>query len=96
VLRAHRFLDSRNPEVELVGLTVADGTRAVLVEAGIRAVGSTQLFVVALRAFLRFCFIQGLVPVDLSAAALTATGRRRPGLPKGISRAEAMALLDFL
>jgi integrase/recombinase XerD len=34
------------------------------------------------------------VPVDLSAAALTATGRRRPGLPKGLSRAEAMALLD--
>jgi integrase len=66
----------------------------VLGQAGTGALGSTQFFVVALRAFLRFCFIQGLVPVDLSAAALTATGRRRPGLPKGISRAEAMALLD--
>jgi integrase/recombinase XerD len=94
VLRADRFLDSCGPEVELAGLTAAEVSRAVLVEAGIRAVGSTQLFVVALRAFLRFCFIHGLVPVDLSAAAATATGRRRPGLPKGLSRAEAMALLD--
>ena len=83
VLRARRFLDSRSPEVELVALTAADVSRAVLGEAGRRAVGSTQFFVVALRAFLRFCFIHGLVPVDLSAAALTATGRRRPGLPKG-------------
>lgn len=94
VLRAHRFLDSRDSGAELVGLTAADVTRAVLGQAGTGAVGSTQLFVVALRAFPRFCFIQGLVPVDLSAAAFTATGRRRPGLPKGISRAEAMALLD--
>ena len=82
------------PGWTVVGLTAADVTRAVLGEAGTGAVGSTQFFVVALRAFLRFCFIHGLVPVDLSAAALTATGRRRPGLPRGISRAEAMALLD--
>jgi integrase/recombinase XerD len=94
VLRARRFLAGCNPEVGLVGLTAADVTRAVLGEAGRRAVGSTQFFVVALRAFLRFCFIHGLVPVDLSAAALTATGRRRFGLPRGLSRAEAMALLD--
>jgi integrase/recombinase XerD len=93
VLRAHRFLGGRDPGVGLVGLTAAEVTRAVLGQASTSAVGSTQFFVVALRAFLRFCFIQGLVPVDLSAAALTATGRRRPGLPKGLSRVEAMALL---
>ncbi|MBA2471945.1 MAG: tyrosine-type recombinase/integrase [Pseudonocardiales bacterium] len=93
VLRARRFLAGRDPEVGLAGLTAADVSGAVLGEASAGSVGSTQFFVVALRAFLRFCFIQGLVPADLSAAALTMTGRRRPGLPKGISRAEAMALL---
>ena len=93
MLRAHRFLTGRTAGVAVAGLTAADVTGAVLGEAGTGSVGSTQFFVVALRAFLRFCFIHGLVPVDLSAAALTATGRRRPGLPRGISRAEATALL---
>jgi site-specific recombinase XerD len=92
-LRARRFL-TRHPEVNLAALTAADVSAAVLGEAGLASVGSTQFFVVALRAFLRFCFIQGLVPADLSAAALTMTGRRRPGLPKSISRADAVALLD--
>ena len=50
------------PGWTLAGLTAADVTRAVLGEAGTGAVGSTQFFVVALRAFLRFCFIHGLVP----------------------------------
>jgi integrase/recombinase XerD len=94
VLRARRFLARHTPEVNLAALTAADVSAAVLAEAGAGSVGSTQFFVVALRAFLRFCFIQGLVPVDLSAAALSMTGRRRPGLPKSISRADAVALLD--
>jgi site-specific recombinase XerD len=93
VKRARRFLSRRNPEVNLAALTAADVSAAVLAEAGVGSVGSTQFFVVALRAFLRFCFIHGLVPTDLSAAALTMTGRRRPGLPKRISRADAAALL---
>jgi len=42
---------------------------------------------------LRFCFIEGLVEADLSAAALAVTGRRRSSLPKGIGPAEAAALL---
>ncbi len=93
VLRARRFL-TWHPEVNLAALTTADVSAAVLVEASAGSVGSTQFFVVALRAFLRFCFIQGLAPTDLSAAALSMTGRRRPGLPKSISRADAVALLN--
>jgi integrase/recombinase XerD len=93
VARARRFLAGCDLAVELAGLTAADVTRAVLREAGTGSVGSTQFFVVALRCFLRFCFVEGLVAADLSAAALTITGRRRPGLPKGISRADAAALL---
>jgi site-specific recombinase XerD len=93
VKRARRFLAGRGPDVELAALSAADVIAAVLREAGAGSVGSTQFFVVALRCFLRFCFIEGLVAADLSAAALTMTGRRRPGLPKGISRADATALL---
>lgn len=93
VERARRFLAGCNPEVEFAELTAADVTRAVLREATAGSVGLTQFFVVALCSLLRFCFIEGLVQADLSAAALTMTGRRRPGLPKGISRANATALL---
>ncbi len=91
--RAHRFLARCNTDSGLAGLTTADVTAAVLRESSAGSVGSVQFFVVALRAFLRFCFLDGLVAVDLSAAALTVTGRRRPGLPKGISQPDATALL---
>jgi hypothetical protein len=39
----------------------------------------------ALRSFLRFCSMEGLVATDLSAAALAVTGGRRSFLPKGIN-----------
>lgn len=91
--RAGRFVTGCAAEVRLDELTAADVTRAVLRESTAGSVGSAQFFVVALRAFLRFCFIEGLVSGDLSAAALTVTGRRRPGLPAGISQSDADALL---
>jgi len=46
-----------------------------------------------LRSFLRFCFVEGLVEADLSQAALVVRGRRCSSLPRGISRADAQALL---
>ncbi len=55
--------------------------------------GSAQYFVAALRAFLRFCYLDGHTAVDLAWAAQAVTGRRRSGLPRGISRADARALL---
>lgn len=92
--RARRFLSGCTGEAGLAELTTADVTRAVLREStAAGSVGSAQFFVVALRAFLRFCFVEGLVSGDLSSAALTVTGRRRPGLPAGISHADAGALL---
>jgi integrase/recombinase XerD len=91
--RARRFLAGCAAEAGLAELTAADVTRAVLRESAAGSVGSAQFFVVALRSFLRFCFIEGLVRADLSAAALTVTGRRRPGLPAGLSQADAQALL---
>ena len=77
----------------LDGLTAADVTRAVLAEAGTVSAGSAQYFVAALRAFLRFCFLEGLIGADLAGAALAVTGRRRSRCRRGISRADARALL---
>jgi integrase/recombinase XerD len=68
-------------------------TTAVLRESAAVSVSATQNFVAGLRAFLRFCFIEGLVEVDLSQAALPVTGRRRSSLPRGIAKHEAAALL---
>lgn len=69
-------------------------TEAVLGESGAVSVSATQFFVAGLRSFLRFCFIEGVVEVDLSQAALPATGRRHSSLPRGITKADAEALLD--
>jgi integrase/recombinase XerD len=90
---ARRFLDGLAP-AGLAGVTAADVTGAVLRRAtsGV-SVSATKYFVSGLRAFLRFCFVEGLLTADLSQAALAAGGRQRSSLPKGISRADAAALL---
>jgi integrase/recombinase XerD len=91
--RAHGFLEGCGGAGELACLTAADVTRAVERECARVSAGSVQYFVAALRSFLRFCFAEGLTPSDLSAAALAVTGRRSSSLPRGISHADAMALL---
>ncbi len=90
--RACRFLAGCGIDGELATLTAADVTRAVQRESARVSVGSAQFFVAGLRSFLRFCFLQGLVGADLSAAGLAVTGRRRSLLPKGISYADAVAV----
>jgi len=93
VRHAQRFMDGLSSDCALVDLTARDVTRAVLGESATVSVSATQNFVAGLRSFLRFCFVEGLVEVDLSQAALGSTGRRRSTLPQGISRADAKALL---
>ncbi|MGH3811313.1 MAG: site-specific integrase [Pseudonocardiaceae bacterium] len=92
VAHARRFLDRLSGQ--LAGLTAGDVTAAVLHEStrGV-SVSAAQNFVAGLRAFLRFCFVEGVLDADLSGAALAVTGRRRSPLPRGISPAEARALL---
>jgi len=90
--RAARFMSGRAPG-DLSQMTAAEVTAAVLDESVAVSVSTTQNFVASLRAFLRFCFIEGLIEVDLSQAALPITGRRRSSLPRGIAKAEAAALL---
>lgn len=94
VLRANRFLTWSAADGNVSTLTTGDVTGAVLRESQNVSVGSTQFFVAALRSFLRFCFLQGLLPADLSAAALTVTGRRRSSIPRGIGPKDAQALLQ--
>ena len=94
VRHARRFVGGLSPSGELARLTAAEVTQAVLHESAAVSVSATQFFVAGLRSFLRFCFIVGLMEVDLSRAALPVTGRRRSLLPRGISKADAAALLD--
>jgi integrase/recombinase XerD len=79
----------------VAGLRAGDVTGAVLrkAESGV-SVSAAQNFVSGLRAFLRFCFLEGLLAVDLSQAALVVRGRRASLLPRGISPTDAQALLD--
>lgn len=93
VRHAARFLAGLSPS-GLADVTAADVTRAVLRESAAVSVSATQNFVAGLRALLRFCVVEGPMPVDLSPAALPVTGRRRSALPQGITRAEARALLQ--
>lgn len=91
--RARRFLEKGAADGDVTTLGTSDVIRAVERECATVSVGSAQYFVAGLRAFLRFCFVEGLVASDLSAAALAVTGRRRSMLPNGISGADALAIL---
>jgi integrase/recombinase XerD len=93
VLRARRFMADCAPNGHLAEVSTADITRAVLDVSATLSVGSAQMFVAALRSFLRFAHVEGLAEADLSAAALTVTGRRASSLPRSISPAQADALL---
>jgi integrase len=78
----------------LADVAAAQVTEAVLERSAAVSVSTTQNYVASLRAFLRFCFLEGLVDSDLSEAALAITGRRRSSLPRGIAKQEAEALLS--
>jgi site-specific recombinase XerD len=90
---ARRFLERSTPPGGLAAVTAADITAAVLAESGRVSVSAVQYFISGPRAFLRFCFAEGLILADLSPAVLTMTGCRRATLPLGISQADAVALL---
>jgi integrase/recombinase XerD len=94
VAHARWFLEGLERD-GVLGLSAADVTGAVLrkAESGV-SVAAAQYFVSGLRAFLRFSFLEGLVAADLSQAALVVRGRRASLLPRGISPADARALLD--
>jgi integrase/recombinase XerD len=90
---ARRFVDGLSSDRGLADLAAGDVTAAVLRESTVVSVSAAQNFVSGVRAFLRFCFIEGLVGPDVSRAALLVRGRSSLPLPRGISRADARALL---
>jgi integrase/recombinase XerD len=90
---ARRFVDGLPSDRGLAGLAAGDVTAAVLRESEVVSVSAAQRFVSGLRSFLRFCFVEGLVGADLSQAVLLVRGRSSSSLPRGISRADARALL---
>ncbi len=91
---ARQFLDGLAPGTTLEEVTAPDVTAALHRVADAVSVATAQNFRAGLRAFLRFCFTEGIVAVDLSGAALAVTGRRRVSLPRGIEPAQARALLS--
>ena len=91
--RARRFVEGLPTDRALAGLVAGDVAAAVVRESESVSVSATQNFVNGVRAFLRFCFVEGLVESDLSQAALLVRGRSSSTLPRGISRADARALL---
>jgi integrase/recombinase XerD len=93
VARARRFVAGWAPNGDLANLNASDVTAAVLEMSTSVSVAATKLFVTALRSFLRFSFIEGLTPNDLSSAALSVARRRRSSLPMGIDQKAADALL---
>src|SRR5680860_1003663 len=91
---ARRFLDGLPPGTTLGEVTAAQVTTALRRVADTVSVSAAQNFRAGLRGFLRFCFTEGILMVDLSGAALAVTGRRREFLPRGIEPVQARALLS--
>ncbi len=77
VAQARRFLACCAPGGELGTLTASDVTGAVLRASASVSANTTKLFVTALRSFLRFSFIEGLTPSDLSPAAVSVARRHQ-------------------
>jgi site-specific recombinase XerD len=87
-----RFL-ARRAGGGLRDLTAAEVSKAVLAEVAGRSPATVRRYGCALRSFLRYCHVAGLIESDLSAAALPVSGRRRSLLPLGISDEQSRALL---
>jgi len=82
--RAARFLARYAPDGDPAAIAPGDVTAAVLADASGLSAGAGQHLACALRAFLRYCHVRGLVSADVSAAALGVTGRRTTMLPWGL------------
>jgi integrase/recombinase XerD len=91
--RTAQFVARYAPDGDPGAITPADVTTAVLADASGLSAGAGQHLACALRAFLRYCHVQGLVTADVSAAAMAVTGRRTSMLPRGLKPGQVDALL---
>jgi integrase/recombinase XerD len=91
--RAARFTARYAPDGDPCVIKPGDVTAAVLADASGLSAGAGQHLACALRAFLRYCHVRGLTGADVSAAALSVTGRRTTMLPRGLEPGTVEALL---
>ena len=92
---ARLFLSGRSEPLadDLVRLSGADVNTFVLREARRRSARSAEMMVRAVRALLRFLYVQGVIAAPL-AAAVPSVARRREDLPRGIAAGEVRLLLE--
>ncbi|MDN5852292.1 MAG: hypothetical protein L0K86_05465 [Actinomycetia bacterium] len=79
--------------LDLEGLTAAEVTAFVLAEARLRTVGSMRALLSPLRSLLRFLFVAGMTPRNLTAAVPGIANPRLAALPKALDAATVAALL---
>jgi site-specific recombinase XerD len=92
---ARRFLDSCFAQslVRLDQLVAQDAITFLLDYSRHYSVGTSKLMATALRSFLRYLHVEGLVTDDLSGAVPAVAGWRLVGLPKGLDDVEVKRLL---
>jgi len=91
--RAARFVARCAPDGDPSVITPGDVTSAVVAEASGLSAASGQYLACALRAFLRYCHMRGLIAADVSAAAMGVIVRRTSMLPRGLEPGQVAALL---
>lgn len=93
---ARRFLSqhAKGDRLGLEGLGSADVTAFVLAQARLRSVGSMKALVSPLRSLLRYLFVAGIAPRNLTAAVPAIANPRLAGLPRGVDAATVAALLE--
>ncbi len=79
--------------LELKDLDAVDITAFVVANAPGRNVGSAKLMVTALRSFLGFLHVQGVLANSLVSAVPSTAGSRLAGLPKGLAAGQVQQLL---
>jgi site-specific recombinase XerD len=80
--------------LQLKDLGPADITAFVVAKAPGRCVGSAKLMITALRSFLGFLHIQGVLASSLITAVPSVAGSRLAGIPKGLASDEVQQLLS--
>jgi integrase/recombinase XerD len=91
--KAARFLARHAPDGDPAVIAPGDVSAAVVAEASGKSASAGQYFACSLRSFLRYCHVRALIDADVSAAALSVTGRRTTMLPRGLEPGQVEALL---
>lgn len=89
------FLSTRFAEdpIDLAALTANDLTAEVLRESRRYGTSRTKFTVTALRSFLRYTYVKGVLAVDLTGAIPSVAGWRLAGLPRALDARQVRELL---